>query len=489
MKKQIINYTFDKTAKTVTFTDYVTIRLDSVLVITNVTSNIIIYNFASSTLGGTVATNVLTLTYNTSSMNNTDKLQIWYWDSDVDPATQTTVATLVTTTDFDAKIGSLTEAAPATDTASSGLNGRLQRIAQRITSLIAQIPATLGQKTMANSLAVVVASDQSAVAVSSNAATPPSATTMQAAATGSGNGTNLPVTGHAVAILNVVSSVAMSGGTTVNFEASVDDTTWVSITASQIGVTGNLVTSTTADGDFRLSVAGYKSVRARISAYSAGTVTVKGYPTPIAGPTHAVSVDTGSGAGATIGTTSGAAVITDATGTLQQYLRGLVSFFANVYNATTNFLLVRNLQKDVYANAAAFTITLNSLASSTAGVGRQSTLLTSNTNRAAIVNVKLKMGTTPTANAVCYVYLLMGDGTIATDSAGASDAGLTVANAKLLGVLTCISATAGLILADAFDTRLVTPALGPQWGIAIVNASGAALDASAGGTIDYTLVS
>jgi len=35
-----------------------------------------------------------------------------------------------------AKLGSLTETAPASDTASSGLNGRLQRIAQRLTSLI-----------------------------------------------------------------------------------------------------------------------------------------------------------------------------------------------------------------------------------------------------------------------------------------------------------------------------------------------------------------
>lgn len=42
-----------------------------------------------------------------------------------------------------AKLGSLTEAAPANDTASSGINGRLQRIAQRITSLIALIPAAL----------------------------------------------------------------------------------------------------------------------------------------------------------------------------------------------------------------------------------------------------------------------------------------------------------------------------------------------------------
>lgn len=35
-----------------------------------------------------------------------------------------------------AKLGSVTETAPATDTASSGLNGRLQRVAQRLTSLL-----------------------------------------------------------------------------------------------------------------------------------------------------------------------------------------------------------------------------------------------------------------------------------------------------------------------------------------------------------------
>ncbi|MER9355574.1 hypothetical protein NKI61_20090 [Mesorhizobium sp. M0514] len=61
-------------------------------------------------------------------------------------------------------IGSLTETAPASDTASSGLNGRLQRIAQRITSLIALVPASLGTKTAANSLAVTLASDDAAIA-------------------------------------------------------------------------------------------------------------------------------------------------------------------------------------------------------------------------------------------------------------------------------------------------------------------------------------
>ena len=70
-------------------------------------------------------------------------------------------------TEDKALLGALTETSPATDTASSGLNGRLQRVAQRITSLIALIPASLGQKTMANSFAVTVASDQTAVATKS----------------------------------------------------------------------------------------------------------------------------------------------------------------------------------------------------------------------------------------------------------------------------------------------------------------------------------
>lgn len=70
---------------------------------------------------------------------------------------------------LEGQMGGLTETAPASDTASSGLNGRLQRIAQRLTSLIALLPAALGQGTMAQSLRVVIASDQSALPISKSA--------------------------------------------------------------------------------------------------------------------------------------------------------------------------------------------------------------------------------------------------------------------------------------------------------------------------------
>ena len=52
MKKLITNYTFNPIAKTVVFTDYDTIDLSQVLLITNTTDNQIIYNFACT--GGTV---------------------------------------------------------------------------------------------------------------------------------------------------------------------------------------------------------------------------------------------------------------------------------------------------------------------------------------------------------------------------------------------------------------------------------------------------
>lgn len=56
-------------------------------------------------------------------------------------------------------LGAITETVPASDTASSGVNGRLQRLAQRLTSLIALLPTSVGGKTGALSLSVVSATD------------------------------------------------------------------------------------------------------------------------------------------------------------------------------------------------------------------------------------------------------------------------------------------------------------------------------------------
>jgi hypothetical protein len=122
------------------------------------------------------------------------------------------------------------------------------------------------------------------------AAIPASAAMQVAAGTGNPAGTSLPVTGYATAILNIVSSTPMSGGTTVNFEGSVDDVTWVPMLAHKVGASGNQASTTTTDGDFRLNVSGYKSVRARISAWSAGVTTITGYVSPLSAQGSAISI-------------------------------------------------------------------------------------------------------------------------------------------------------------------------------------------------------
>jgi hypothetical protein len=77
MKILLENYTFNAAAKQITFATSVTVSLENILLITNVSTNTIIYNFANPAQGGTIANNVLTLTYDTAAMTNDDRLQIF----------------------------------------------------------------------------------------------------------------------------------------------------------------------------------------------------------------------------------------------------------------------------------------------------------------------------------------------------------------------------------------------------------------------------
>ena len=98
MKTMVNNYTFNKTARTVTFNDYDSIKLENVLLISNATDGRLIYNFADSNRNGSAAGNVLTLNFDTSAMSDTDKLSIFYEDETVLPATVESVEELITLT-------------------------------------------------------------------------------------------------------------------------------------------------------------------------------------------------------------------------------------------------------------------------------------------------------------------------------------------------------------------------------------------------------
>lgn len=86
MKILVENYSFNPATGVITFTDYSSIKLENVLLVTNVTSNVMIYNFAVPALGGAVNGNQLDLDFNTSSMSSSDRLQIFYEETATKPA-------------------------------------------------------------------------------------------------------------------------------------------------------------------------------------------------------------------------------------------------------------------------------------------------------------------------------------------------------------------------------------------------------------------
>ncbi len=93
----------------------------------------------------------------------------------------------------------------------------------------------------------------------------------QAAAAATGNGTAVAVSGYGGVTWEVTGTFVA----TITWEGSRDGgTTYYSIEATAVG--GNAATTTTTTGLYTTSVKGYTHIRARVSAYTSGSVTVLG---------------------------------------------------------------------------------------------------------------------------------------------------------------------------------------------------------------------
>lgn len=138
------SYTFTAASKTVKFNDYGSIRLEGIKLITNITTGTIIYQFNDATKNGTVTNNVLTLTYNTAAMSNSDKLMIIYEA----PEPRSMIAGLVT---LFAKLLELVKSPPwvtiATGTASPG--------AKIVRASVDQMSAAVGTVTTVTTVTTV----------------------------------------------------------------------------------------------------------------------------------------------------------------------------------------------------------------------------------------------------------------------------------------------------------------------------------------------
>lgn len=105
----------------------------------------------------------------------------------------------------------------------------------------------------------------------------PSTAMLQNVATATGNGTTIVTDGYSTVGL----TVTISNTATVTFEATQDVNTWQAVVCTQTSNTSaTLVTTATATGTYHCAVSGMVQFRARISAYTSGTVTVTATASP-----------------------------------------------------------------------------------------------------------------------------------------------------------------------------------------------------------------
>lgn len=144
-------------------------------------------------------------------------------------------------------------------------------------------------------------------------------------------------------------------------------------------------------------------------------------------------------------------------------------------------------QLPFFETVATITITLGSLPSSTTGVGQQGAIIDNSTTRykRASLKGKITLGTSPTVGAV-YIYAIKGEktgGVYRTDGAGATDAGFTVLNARLLDVYATKASPA---TGDVINIDCIFEDLGPEWTIAVVHTTGVNLNSTNGNhVIEY----
>ncbi|MEY4376139.1 MAG: hypothetical protein RJB26_689 [Pseudomonadota bacterium] len=93
--------------------------------------------------------------------------------------------------------------------------------------------------------------------------------TLQSAAGATGNGTVMDVTGIAWVGLQVTGITTA----TITWECSIDGANWEGIRATQLS-TGTAAATATANGIYQIDARGVPLIRARISAFTTGSITV-----------------------------------------------------------------------------------------------------------------------------------------------------------------------------------------------------------------------
>ncbi len=125
--------------------------------------------------------------------------------------------------------------------------------------------------------------------MSTNNATTAFDLVMQSGALSTGNGTPMPVGGLSGVGLQLV----LAGTATVTFEVTIDGTNWVAVNAVNLNTLAQATTAT-ASGIYFVPLSGADQLRARISAWTSGAVTVTGKGVLGDMPAQAAALQSGS---------------------------------------------------------------------------------------------------------------------------------------------------------------------------------------------------
>jgi hypothetical protein len=181
------------------------------------------------------------------------------------------------------------------------------------------------------------------------------------------------------------------------------------------------------------------------------------------------------------GTTAGAAVITDANGTIQQYLRGLIKLAI-----TAGSFLVRTSVQTLYGSAT--TLTTTNWVNLASGSGWQSDAISTSGAKDVILQFKTKGAAGSTLYADFYIAAAFASGDF-TDNATGTEGTFTAANRKnsrslgQLALNTTNSVVGELHLKDIFDTMPERIAI-----IGINNSGGTISNTGADTVFKYQLV-
>ncbi len=207
--------------------------------------------------------------------------------------------------------------------------------------------------------------------------------------------------------------------------------------------------------------------------------------------TQRVTLATDDAAVATLGATTGAAVITDANGTIQQYLRGIVKLLitsGTVILGTGANLIGYVGGKNTYAGKT--TLTTTNFTSLANGSGWQSASIATSGARDVHVEIQTKGQTSGSAYVDFYVAETLSNGTIYTDAATGTEGTFTAAgrlNSRYIGSVKCNAGTNAT--QGAFKLSDIFAVIPTKFAFIAINNTGASMSATAGDHVfDYELV-